>query len=68
MYAFLSIFRKRHAVVLTYYRRLAYCLPTRSLSAFFVENCKRLVGGVADTEYGSPRCQPLGVGSKNRET
>jgi hypothetical protein len=34
----------------------------------FVENCKRLVGGIADTEYGLPRCQPLGVGSKNRET
>lgn len=34
------------------------------MSAFFVENCKRLVGSVADTEYGLPRCQPWDSGAK----
>lgn len=34
------------------------------MSAFFVENYKRLVGSVADTEYGLPRCQPWDSGAK----
>lgn len=34
------------------------------MSEFFVENYKRLIGDVADTECELPRCQPWDSGAK----